>query len=176
MQVFPAHNTILGVRGMQMSQKRGVSLCGLFLFLCTVCSIAFVAGCGGSSSKPLPISVSVSPQAAAIGTSQTMQFTAMTNDSTGVIWTASEGTIDSSGNYTAQAGPLSSTATVTATSKADRTKSSSATVNVVSPGQVTATANVQVAQYTVSPAASGNVSVQFGLDTNYGLTTWMQPL
>jgi len=105
-----------------------------------------------------------------------MQFTAMTNDSTGVIWTASEGTIDSSGNYTAQAGPLSSTATVTATSKADRTKSSSATVNVVSPGQVTATANVQVAQYTVSPAASGNVSVQFGLDTNYGLTTWTQPV
>jgi len=105
-----------------------------------------------------------------------MQFTAATNDSTGVTWTASAGTIDSSGSYTAPAGPQSSTATVTATSKADPTKSSSATVNVVSPGQVTATANVQVAQYTVSPAASGNVSVQFGLDTNYGLTTWMQPL
>ena len=162
---------------MQISQERGLSLCGFFLFLCSVCSIAYVAGCGGASSKPLPISVSVSPQTAAIGTSLTMQFTATaTNDSTGVTWTASAGTIDSSGNYTAPAGPQSSTATVTATSKADPTKSSSATVNVVSPGQVTATANVQVAQYTVSPAASGNVSVQFGLDTNYGLTTWTQPV
>ena len=150
---------------MQMSQERDVSLCGFFLFLCAVCSIAFVAGCGGSSSNPLPISVSVSPKAVAIGTSQATQFTAtVTNDSTGVTWTASAGTIDSNGNYTAPAGPLSSTATVTATSKADPTKSSGATVNVVAPGQVTATVNVQVAQYTVSPAATGNVSVQFGLD------------
>ena len=50
--------------------------------------------------------------------------------------------------------------TVTATSK-NTTKSASATVNVVVPGLVTATANVQVAQYTVAPAA-GNVFVQFG--------------
>jgi arylsulfate sulfotransferase len=61
---------------------------------------------------------------------------------------------------------------VTATSK-NTTKSASATVNVVVPGLVTATANVQVAQYTVAPAA-GNVFVQFGQDTNYGLTTWTQ--
>jgi hypothetical protein len=63
---------------------------------------------------------------------------------------------------------------VTATSK-NTTKSASATVNVVVPGLVTATANVQVAQYTVAPAA-GNVFVQFGQDTNYGLTTWTQPV
>jgi hypothetical protein len=68
------------------------------------------------------------------------------------------------------------TATVTATSMQDSTKSASATVNVVAPGQVAATANVQVASYTVSPAAPGNVSVQFGTDMNYGLTTWTQPV
>ena len=63
---------------------------------------------------------------------------------------------------------------VTATSK-NTTKSASATVNVVVPGLVTATANVQVAQYIVAPAA-GNVFVQFGQDTNYALTTWTQPV
>src|SRR5262249_49878075 len=56
------------------------------------------------------------------------------------------------------------------------TKSARATVNVVAPGQVTSTANVQVASYTISPAAPGNVSVQFGPDMNYRLTTWTQPV
>jgi arylsulfate sulfotransferase len=46
---------------------------------------------------------------------------------------------------------------------------------VVAPGQVSATANVQVAVYKIAPPTAGNVSVQFGLDTNYGLTTWTQP-
>src|SRR5438445_11781047 len=68
------------------------------------------------------------------------------------------------------------TVTVTATSKKDTTKTASATVNVVAPGQVASTANVQVALYTIAPAGAGNVSVQFGLDTNYGLTTWTQPV
>ena len=64
---------------------------------------------------------------------------------------------------------------VTATSKTDPTKSATATVNVVAPGVFDATKNVQVAQYAISPAASANVSAQFGLDTTYGRTTWTQP-
>jgi arylsulfate sulfotransferase len=126
---------------------------------------------------PQPISVVVSPQTAAIGTGQTMQFMAVvTNDSTGVTWTATAGTIDGNGNYTAPVGPQSTTATVTATSNGDLTKSSSATINVVAPGQVSATANVQVALYTIAPPTAGNVLVQFGPDTNYGLTTWARPV
>jgi arylsulfate sulfotransferase len=39
---------------------------------------------------------------------------------------------------------------------------------------VSPTANPQVALYSVSVDAPGKVSVQFGLDTNYGLTTWVQ--
>ena len=93
-----------------------------------------------------------------------------------MVWTATEGTIDSSGNFTAPSGTQSMTVTVTATSANDATKSTSATVNVVAPGQVTPTANVQVASYTIAPAAAGKVSVQFGVDTNYGLTTWTQPI
>ena len=42
-------------------------------------------------------------------------------------------------------------------------------------GNVSATANPQVAVYSVSTSAPGDVSVQFGLDTTYGLTTSTQP-
>jgi arylsulfate sulfotransferase len=126
---------------------------------------------------PAAVSVSVSPQTVATGTGQTVSFTAnVTNGKSGVTWTASAGTVDVNGNFVAPAGPQSMTVTVTATSKDDTTKSASATVNVVAPGQVTGTANVQVASYTISPAAPGNVSVQFGPDMNYGLTTWTQPV
>ena len=68
------------------------------------------------------------------------------------------------------------TVTVTATSLKYHTKSASAIVNVVAPGQVTPTVNTQVASFAISPAAAGNVSVQFGTDTNYGFTTWTQPV
>lgn len=75
--------------------------------------------------------MSVSPQTAAIGTGQTLQFKRNGDE------------------------------------QADSTKFASATVNVVTPGQITAKANVQVGLYTISPAAAGQVHVQFGLDTTY---------
>ena len=141
--------------------------------ICVLCVMFIAASCG----QQTVIKVSgVTPQASAIATNQTLQFAAVTNDTLGVNWSASAGTISAQGNYTAPAGPQSVTVTVTATSKRDATKSASAMVNVVAPGQVAATANPQVAQYTISPAAAGNVSVQFGTDTNYGLTTWTQPV
>lgn len=140
-----------------------------------LCLIVCAGGC--SQEAPLPISVVVSPQSTAIATGQSTQFTAtMTNDTTGVTWSASYGTIDATGNYTAPAGPQSTIATITATSKKDPTKSARATVKVVAPGQVSATNNVQVALYSISPPDVGNVSVQFGTDTSYGLTTWTQPI
>jgi arylsulfate sulfotransferase len=43
-------------------------------------------------------------------------------------------------------------------------------------GKVAPTTNVQVALYSISGSSPGNASVQFGLDTNYGLTTWTQPV
>jgi hypothetical protein len=141
---------------------------------------ATAAGTPGASATltvTAPVSVSVSPQTTATGTGQTVSFTAnVTNGKSGVTWTASGGTIDVNGNFVAPAGPQSTTVTVTATSKDNTMKSASATVNVVAPGQVTKTANVQVASYSIAPAAAGSVSVQFGVDTNYGLTTWTQPI
>jgi arylsulfate sulfotransferase len=154
-----------------------------FLCFCAVnCLIVFATGCSLASSpksvavKTLPIKVVVSPQATAIATGQGALFTAaVDNDDTGVIWSTTAGTIDADGNYTAPSGPQSVAAVVVVTSKADPTESSRATVNVVAPGQVTATANVQVALYTISPPTAAQVSVQFGIDTNYSLTTWTQP-
>ena len=133
-----------------------------------------------------PIAITLTPQISAIAVSQSLQFTA-SGDPAGVTWSlaastnsgpgaaAPAGSIDASGLYTPPPGSPSLLVSVTATSKTDPTKSASASVNVVAPGVFTATNNVQVAQYTVSTAASANVSVQFGLDTNYGLTTWTVP-
>jgi arylsulfate sulfotransferase len=151
-------------------------------YTCVFVSLAFLAGCGQMQSQPAallpptPIVVSVSPQSAAIGTGQSTQLMAnVTGDSSGVTWSATTGTIDSTGNYTAPPGTHGLLVTVTATSKADATKFASATVNVVPPGVLASTKNPQVALYSITPAASATVSVQFGLDATYGLTTWTQP-
>jgi arylsulfate sulfotransferase len=184
-QLFPTR-CVMNIRahGGRRSLSPGELLMGLkFVCLCAVfCLIIFATGCSLASSprtvavKTLPIKVVVSPQATAIATGQGALFTAaVDNDDTGVIWSTTAGTIDADGNYTAPSGPQSVAAVVVATSKADPTESSRATVNVVAPGQVTATANVQVALYTISPPTAAQVSVQFGIDTNYKLTTWTQP-
>lgn len=137
--------------------------------------IGVLAGCGSYQAPNL--TVAVTPAAAAVASGQTTQFSAaITGDSSGVTWKATAGTIDANGLYTAPTDSQSSTQTITATSKKDMTKAASAIVHVVVPGQVTPTANLQVAQYSISPAGQGKVSVQFGLDTNYGLTTWQQPI
>lgn len=43
------------------------------------------------------------------------------------------------------------------------------------PGTVSPTANPLVASYSVAVPRGASVQVQFGPDTNYGLTTWSQP-
>ena len=88
--------------------------------------IVFAAGCAQVTSPP--ISVAVSPPATAIGTGQSIQFRAtVANDTTGVTWMASTGTIDANGDYVSPSEARSVTATVTATSKKDPSKSASAT-------------------------------------------------
>jgi len=157
-----------------MPSKCESGRCISLLVVLVLTSIVLVSGCSSSQSS---YTVLVSPQITALGTGQTVQFTAtVTNDASGVSWSATAGTIDANGNYTAPSGSQSMTVTVTAKALKDSTKSASATVNVVAPGQLTPTANVQVASYSIAPAAPGKVYVQFGLDTNYGLTTWTQPV
>jgi arylsulfate sulfotransferase len=150
----------------------------------------FVSGCGGSQQQQQqqqpqqPITLAVSPQSATLATGQIAQFTAaVTGDNSGVIWAvngvasgnSTVGVIDPTGLFTAPSGTQSSKATITATSKRDTSKSASATTLIVAPATVAATTNPQVALLTISSPDDSNVSVQFGTDTNYGLTTWTQP-
>jgi hypothetical protein len=163
----------------------GLKLLGSFL--CFAVLIA-ITGCGGATQTVLPITVSITPQSAAVSSGQTVQLTAMitdsagntssataNNDATGVDWSSSAGSTDANGNFTAPSGSQSVSVSVTATSRKDHSKTATATVHVIAPGTVTTTANAQVALYSISTAASAKVSVKFGIDTNYGLVTWEQP-
>jgi hypothetical protein len=90
-------------------------------------SVAESKGGGGGSVK-----IGVSPTSANVVSSQKQQFTAAvtgTSD-TAVTWSASQGSVDSSGLYTAPAVQSQTSATVTATSNADNTKSASASLTV----------------------------------------------
>ncbi|MGC1493833.1 MAG: aryl-sulfate sulfotransferase [Candidatus Acidiferrum sp.] len=132
------------------------------------------------------ISLNVSPPASAIGTSNNVTFSA-TGDAEGVTYSlagftnsgmgtaAAPGSIDASGNYNPPPGSPSIYVVVTATSKTNPAVSASATVNVVDPGTFVNTNNVQVAQYSVVAPSPANISVQFGLTTSYGLSTWTVP-
>lgn len=152
-----------------MIQERGYNKCVSLLSLFVFSAILFATGCTSSA----PTSLFISPQIAAMGAGQTMQFTPIvSNDSSTVTWTSTGGSIDANGNFTAPA--HSATITVTAALVKNPKVTATAKVNVVAPGSVTPTANVQVASYTIAPAGPGNVSVQFGTDTTYGLTTWTE--
>jgi len=76
------------------------------------------------------VSVAISPTTATVSTGGTQQFTASVTGTTNtsVTWTATGGTVSTSGLYTAPA--TTGTYTVKATSAADTTKSASATVTV----------------------------------------------
>jgi len=85
---------------------------------------------GGTCGPSAP--VSISPTAATVASGGTQQFTAtvtgLTN--TAVTWSATAGSVSSSGLFTAPAVSTIATVTVTATSQADPSKTASATVSV----------------------------------------------
>jgi hypothetical protein len=92
-----------------------------------------------SNAPPPPgsVAVKVSPASANLQTGATQQFSATVTGSsnTAVTWTASGGTVNSSGLYTAPSSAGSFT--VTATSMADNTKSASAAITVAqAPGTI----------------------------------------
>jgi uncharacterized protein (DUF1800 family) len=90
-----------------------------------------------TTAAPQPISVSVSPASANVQLSATAQFTAtVTNTSnTAVTWSATAGSISTSGLYTAPtAMPPSQVVTITATSQADPTKQGTASALLQAAG------------------------------------------
>ena len=150
----------------------------LYVFICVLAVILQVS-CGGGGSSP--VAASITPTAAALSLGQSIQFSAtLPGTAQDQMWSvngmqggnSSVGTVDATGNYVAPTNSPSIAVTVTATSGKSST---TAQVYVVAPGTVTPTANPQVAQYTITPPAGANVSIQFGPTTSYGLTTWTQP-
>src|ERR1700747_170134 len=144
-------------------------------FLPLVCFLALVlclVGCASSSSDPRPVALSVSPQAAYVGSGQSMQFTAtISGGASGITWAvtsptpgSSSGSIDPQGNFTAPTVTQNTTVTVTATSVTDPAVSASSTVFVIAPATVAATTNPQVALYSISAPAGLSAFIQFSTD------------
>jgi PKD repeat protein len=86
-----------------------------------------------SSLPPPPVSVTISPTSATISSGGTQQFAVTIANSTNqaVTWTATAGTISSTGLFTAPKVSTNTTITVTVSSMADTSQSASATVQVV---------------------------------------------
>ena len=82
-----------------------------------------------------PVVVTISPATATLLSAGTLQFSALVSNASNaaVTWSASSGTISSSGFYQAPTVSGNTTATVTATSAADPTKSATASVTITPP-------------------------------------------
>ena len=128
------------------------------------------------SSSPPPVAVSISPTSATLSTGGQQQFTAYVSgtSNTAVTWSATGGTVTTSGLYTAPG--TAGTYTVTATSAADTTKSASASVTVSQASQVsvsvspTAVSMNQGAQqqFTATVVGTSNTGVNWSLISGSG--------
>ena len=162
-----------------MRRELSTTLCLSFIFALT----SFLSGCGGSSSTQTQISVAVSPATATVASGGTTQFTAtVTGDSSnsGVTWSVSSssatpGTIDANGKYTAPSVTQTTTATVVATSKADTTKSGTATVTINAPTaavmispQTAFVAAGQVEQFTATVTGESTTTVTWSVNGTPG--------
>jgi len=145
-----------------------------------ICVAAGLLSACSNSSKPM---LAISPATADLLTGQSVQFTANNSSASNTLsWSVNGvaggnmtvGTITSQGFYTAPTSQPAATLAVTVAPSSDPLDAATSIVTVVAPGQVTPTGNPQVAQYTISPPVAANVSVQFGTDTTYGLSTSLQ--
>jgi len=109
------------------------------------------------------ISVSVSPTTATLASGGTQQFSAqVTNTSnTAVTWSATSGTVSTTGLFTAPTETSTKTVTVTATSVADNSKSDKATVTV----------NAAAGILTLNPTSINFGSVTVGQTSSVLLST-----
>ena len=144
-------------------------------------------------SAPPPVAgqsgtVTINPQYIALAPGQTFQFSATVTGVGQAEWfvngvaggNAADGTVDSGGKYTAPS-TLAQSENVTITvalAASPQQNYATAVAAIILPAQVTCpalTGNPQVALYSIFLPAPGNVSVQFGETTAYGLNTWQVP-
>ena len=130
-------------------------------------------------SPPSQISISISPGTASLQTGGQQQFTALVSgtSNTAVTWSASSGTVTTSGSYVAPS--AAGTYTVTAVSAADPTKSASATVSVsaataisvsVSPTTV-ALSQASQQQFAATVSGSSNTAATWAVTQGTGTIT-----
>ncbi len=126
--------------------------------------------------------LTIAPQNAALGNAQQQRFVAA-GAAGSVTWSvngiaggnANVGTIDSAGVYVAPQIAQSINVVVRAAASATpQNQFATAVVALIAPGKVTQTANPQVASFQIYLPQAGTVTVQFGVDTTYGLKTWAQ--
>jgi hypothetical protein len=147
----------------------------------TLCLIALIISCPGFSFSQTDSSqnavaarsgvvVKLTPDTASLGSSGSVQFTALVRNTSdvGVKWTASVGTISSAGLYHGPKVTQETVVTITATSVVDHTKSGTAYV-VIKPEQP-ATARAQTASSTSSTSNTIKQSF-FGAGFN-GFAPW----
>ncbi len=170
---------------------------GLSFGLC-LSLLVWLTGCGAGVFRtavppvpagPAPVatqggSVTVSPQYAAVGPGGMTQFHAAVTGGGSVVWqvngvaggSATLGTVDASGNYTApaQVTQAQNVVVTAALSGSAQTNFATAVVSVLAGGVVSTTANPQVASYSIYLPAPGQVYVEFGDTVAYGLPTWEQ--
>ena len=130
-------------------------------------------------SQPVQISISVSPTTASLQTGGQQQFTAYVSgtSNTAVTWSASGGTVTTSGLYAAPS--AAGTYTVTAVSAADSTKSASATVSVSSPQAISVSISPTTVaipqngqqQFAVAVSGSSNTAVTWKVTQGTGTIT-----
>ncbi len=140
-------------------------------------------GCGGGAStgnnQPAPAStiLSVAPACtpSSIAVSATSQCTAIVKGSgtysSAVTWSASNGTVNTSGVFTAPAS--AGNVTVTATSTQDATKSGTATITVQAPSSTITSVQAVCNPSTVNPGATSQCTATVqGTGTFSSAVTW----
>lgn len=121
-----------------------------------------------------PVSVSVSPAADSISSASRLQFTAKVTNSTNqaVTWSATAGSISSTGLYTAPAVTSSTSVTVTATSAAQTSAFATAALTILPPGT---TPPVVVSVTPSSDTLASGATLQFSAlvtNTSNVAVTW----
>jgi hypothetical protein len=118
-----------------------------------------------------PIAVTVVPATATVAPGGTNQFTAQVSNSSdnAVTWTATQGTVSTTGLYTAPAGTSITAATVTASSVADPTKSASATVTITAQA-LPVVVTITPATATVASGASSQFNATVSNTSNTAVT------
>jgi subtilase family serine protease len=160
----------VGIAGRRL--PRQYQIIGLCL---TLALGGLMIACGGGGSSATPVAVSVSPGSVSLWPSlpgaptltTTQQFTASVTGTTNtsVTWSVSggsaNGTINSTGLYTAPATVPAGSVTVTATSAADATKTGNATVNIKTPtpsGPYTVTVTVSEGSLQHTATLTGSIN------------------